>query len=186
MSRGLSVNPISVRVIMYITLVVSWCAAFLFPPRNCLLLPLRISSGGYGQFNKTRVVRPRHTFSVQGYNGGYNEAQLAAILSACVSLLLVDPGFFSQRSNTGELHQEFQSMHWFSSRRRLDIAIPQVQLYVHLDVCKKVLKCLKGGKRTATACFLLAVRKDCLEVYMVIFGALPFMNHKCDRVPTKT
>ena len=48
MFRGLSVNPISVRVIMYIKLVVSWCAAFSFPSRNYLVLSLRISSGGGG------------------------------------------------------------------------------------------------------------------------------------------
>ena len=52
MFRGLSVNPISVQVIMYIKLAVSWCATFPFPSRNCLWLPLRISSGGGRQFNK--------------------------------------------------------------------------------------------------------------------------------------
>ena len=60
MTRILNVSQsvlrdISARVIMYIRLVVSWCAAFPFPPRNCLLLPLRISSGGRcGQFNKPK------------------------------------------------------------------------------------------------------------------------------------
>ena len=33
----------------------SWCAAFPFPPRNCLLLPLRISSGVcVGNLTRTR------------------------------------------------------------------------------------------------------------------------------------
>ena len=53
MFRGLSVNLISGRVIMYIKLVVCWSAAFPFPSRNCLRLPLRISSGG-GVGNLTR------------------------------------------------------------------------------------------------------------------------------------
>ena len=47
---GLSVNPISVRLIMYIKLVVCWCAAFPFPSRKCLWLSLRTSSwGGWGE-----------------------------------------------------------------------------------------------------------------------------------------
>ena len=49
MFRGLPINPISGQVIMCVwKLVVCWCAACLFPSRNCLWLPLRISSGGRG------------------------------------------------------------------------------------------------------------------------------------------
>ena len=68
MSCGLSVNPISVRVIMYTKLVIFWCAAYPLALCNCLLLPLRI----FERFIFCRVLANSRIFGPHSNTSNYH------------------------------------------------------------------------------------------------------------------